>query len=109
MLKAAFDYTPRRPEETLLYQVIEQEREAFLHKQQERDRAVPYFVEREFRSYVDCGVLARGFVRLRCENCGHDRLLPFSCKRRLWCPSCAGRRMADTTAHLVDRVFPIVP
>ena len=26
-----------------------------------------------------------------------------------FCPSCGGRRMADTAAHLVDRVFPNVP
>ncbi|MCP4136907.1 MAG: transposase, partial [bacterium] len=54
------------------------------------------------------GVLAHGFVRLHCEGCGHDRLLAFSCKGRGVCPSCAGRRMADSAAHLVDRVFPEV-
>src|SRR5262249_3920288 len=44
------------------------------------------FVEEEFRSFLDCGVLARGFLRLHCSSCGHDRLLPFSCKGRVWCP-----------------------
>jgi hypothetical protein len=33
----------------------------------------------------------------------------FSCKTRGICPSCNGRRMANTSAHLVDRVLPIVP
>jgi len=33
----------------------------------------------------------------------------FSCKGRGFCPSCGGRRMADTAAHLVDRVLPEVP
>jgi hypothetical protein len=70
---------------------------------------VPSFVEKEFRSFLDCGNLERGFVRLRCLSCGHSRFLPFSCKRRVWCPSCAGRRMADTAAHLVDRELPHVP
>ena len=28
---------------------------------------------------------------------------------RGFCPSCGGRRMADTAAHLVDRVLPEVP
>src|SRR5216117_638265 len=68
------------------------------------------FVEREFRDYLTCGVLAaRGFIRVRCGSCGHERLVPFSCRRRGWCPSCGGRRMAETAAHLVDHVFPIVP
>jgi hypothetical protein len=35
--------------------------------------------------------------------------LPFSCKRRGFCPSCAGRRMAQTAAHLIERVIPWVP
>ena len=35
--------------------------------------------------------------------------MPFSCKGRAACSSCCGRRMADTAAHLVDRVFPYVP
>ena len=30
-------------------------------------------------------------------------------KGRAFCPSCGGRRLADTAAHLVDRVFPHVP
>jgi hypothetical protein len=36
-------------------------------------------------------------------------LLAFSCKRRGFCPSCAGRRMAQTAAHLVECVIPWVP
>jgi hypothetical protein len=65
---------------------------------------VPRFAEREFRAYLECGVLAHGFLRLHCEECGYDRWVPFSCKDR-FCPCCAGRRMADTAAHLVDRVL----
>ena len=33
----------------------------------------------------------------------------FSCKRRGVCPSCNGRHMAQTAAHLVDHVIPPVP
>jgi hypothetical protein len=33
----------------------------------------------------------------------------YSCKGRGVCPSCNGRRMAQTAAHLVDRVIPPVP
>jgi Putative transposase/Transposase zinc-binding domain len=35
--------------------------------------------------------------------------VPFSCKRRGFCPSCAGRRMAQMAAHLVECVLPWVP
>ncbi len=54
-------------------------------------------------------MLAHGFLRVHCDACGHDRLVAFSCKGRGFCPSCGGRRMADTAAHLVDRVLPEVP
>ena len=59
--------------------------------QRERERALPAFVEREFRSFLTCGVLEYGFLRLRCTQCGNDRLLPYSCKCRGYCPSCCGR------------------
>ena len=45
----------------------------------------------------------------RCTGCGFDRLVPFSCHGRGFCPSCGGRRMAERAAHLVDHVFPRVP
>ncbi|MEE8304276.1 MAG: transposase zinc-binding domain-containing protein, partial [Candidatus Tectomicrobia bacterium] len=35
-------------------------------------------------------------------------LLAFSCKRCGFCPSCAGRRVAQTAAHLVEQVIPWV-
>ncbi|MFT4101734.1 MAG: transposase zinc-binding domain-containing protein [Burkholderiaceae bacterium] len=55
------------------------------------------------------GILACGFLRLRCGDCGHDKLVAFSCKRRGFCPSCGARRMSQTAAHLVDHVIPAVP
>ena len=67
------------------------------------------YVQRELYDYLQCGVLAHGFLRLGCDTCHHELLLAFSCKRRGFCPSCAGRRMAQTAAHLVEQVIPWVP
>jgi hypothetical protein len=102
-------YVPRNPEKTVLYGVVAGHLETFLARQRQRDRVVPRFVELELRAFLDCGVLARGFLRVHCDACGLDRLVPYSCKKRSFCPSCGGRRMSDTAAHLVDRVFPEVP
>jgi hypothetical protein len=66
-------------------------------------------VEDEFREFLTCGVLAHGCARLRCEGGGLDRLLPFSCKGRGFCPGCGGRRMAERAAPAVDAVLPHVP
>src|SRR5262245_39917331 len=50
-----------------------------------------------------------GFTRVRCQACDDEIVVAFSCKRRGICPSCTARRMADTAAHLVDRVLPRAP
>jgi hypothetical protein len=52
---------------------------------------------------------AHGFLRVRCKDCGNNRVVAFSCKRRGFCPSCLGRRMADTAAFCVDHFFPHAP
>lgn len=102
-------YCPCTPESTVRYGIVAQNLETFLARQQARERALPAFVEEEFRSLLKCGIAEFGFLRLNCTACGKDRLLPYSCKNRDVCPTCGGRRMADTAAHLVDRVIPAVP
>ena len=42
----------------------------------------------------------RWTIRARCEDCGHERLIPFSCKGRGICPSCNARRMCEVAAQL---------
>jgi hypothetical protein len=54
-------------------------------------------------------VLARGFARFRCDGCGHEILVAFSCKGCAFCPSCCGRRMADLAGHLTDHVLGGLP
>jgi hypothetical protein len=102
-------YEPRQPQESILYQVLQEELETFLARAHARERPVPRFVERELRAFLRCGIAAFGFLRVHCDECGLDRVVAFSCKGRGFCPSCGGRRMADTAAHLVDRVLPEVP
>ena len=62
---------------------------------------------RKVRADFECGDLAHGFLRIRCEDCAHERVVALSCQ--LFCPSCMGRRMADTAARLIDEVLPPVP
>ena len=102
-----FSYQRRVPEQTLLYQVLAENLETFLDRCQSAEHELPRYVEKELREYLTCGVLGNGFVRLKCSGCGkEERPLAFSCKGRGFCPSCTGRRMADTAARLVDNVFP---
>ena len=72
-------------------------------------RTLPDYVHQEFEDYLKCGRLEHGFLRVRCEDCRHERLVAFSCKRRGFCPSCGARRMVDSAALLVDTILPRLP
>ncbi len=102
-------YGPRAPQTTVLYRVIQEHLETFIERSESGGRELPAFVKREFRRYLECGILQHGFARVVCKSCNHNHLVPYSCKGRGFCPSCCGRRMAETSAHLVDHVFPHVP
>ncbi len=104
-------YRRREPAETLLHQVVCERLETFLAAARDRSahgRGLPAFVERDLRAYLACGILAHGFARVRCPDCGFERLVAFSCKAAV-CPSCAARRMEDGADHLVRNVLPQVP
>jgi hypothetical protein len=111
MAPAVATYAPRDPSGTVLYHVIAEHLETFLASLADDPEAtgLPAYVQREFYDYLRCGILAHGFLRFGCDTCHHELLVPFSCKRRGFCPSCAGRRMAQTAAYLVERVIPWVP
>jgi len=89
---------------------LRQNLESFLaYAREHYDGGLPRYVDAELRAYLKCGVFSHGFTRCHCDACGHDLLVAFSCKSRTVCPSCAGRRMANTAAAIVDRVLPDVP
>jgi hypothetical protein len=104
-------YAARDTSRTVFYKVVADHLETFLASLDADPTAtgLPAYVQREFYDYLYCGILAYGFLRLGCDTCHKALLLPCSCKRRGFCPSCAGRRMAQTAAHLVERVIPWVP
>ena len=105
-------YRRRAPERTLLHEVVRGHLATFLAEARARSAhgfGVPWFVEQELTRYVDCGVLAHGFARVRCARCADEVLVAFSCKGRGVCPACGARRMHETAAHLVARVLPRVP
>lgn len=119
-------YRRRRPERTLLYRLVQAHLATWLALCDEEGCGVRTLTEREFRRYLDCGILAHGFARARCADCGHDFIVAYSCTPRVFpaghkgrgvCPSCptgisfghTTRRMAETAAHLVDHVFPRLP
>jgi hypothetical protein len=85
---------------------VQQHAASFIaHVEASTAAAPPHIVKDEFDAFLECGILAHGLLRLRCGDCGHDKLVASSCKRRGICPSRGARRMSQTAAHLVDHVI----
>jgi hypothetical protein len=110
-VSAELRYARHRPEATTLYNVVRENLDTLYGAVDDGalSIALPDFVRAELESYLDCGLLCRGFARLACEACGESRLVAFSCKGRGFCPSCLGRRMCSTAADLVEHVLPPSP
>ncbi len=106
---AVAQYERHKPEETLLYQLVESYYPILQANMERRGAPLPLHVQEEFAAYLKCGRLEHGFLRVRCESCFDEKLVSFSCKRRGFCPSCCGMRMVESAAHLVDEVFPNQP
>ena len=107
---SSFSYQRHQPEKTVLYKLIQKNLLSFYHQMEnEQEKSLPHFVKKEFEEFLKCGLLAYGFLRLQCQSCRQEKLVAFSCKRRGFCPSCGARRMAESAAYLVDKVFPHKP
>ena len=102
-------YRRRQPEGTVLYEAVRDNLATLLAEASEVGRGLPRYVERDFARYLECGVLAHGFARVRCESCKDELLVAFSCKGRGVCPSCNAKRAQVTAVHLVEQMLPHVP
>ena len=97
---APVHYERHRQEPTTLYRLVQQNAATFFAQAEaEVGAGLPQFVKDEIDAFLERGILAHGFLRLRYGDCCHDKLVAFSCKRSGFCPSCGARRMAQTAAH----------
>ena len=106
------EYRRRKPEYSPYYQCIEDYYEEF-KRSYERNFSQKYgylrsHIEKVIYQYLDCGILHNGFARIRCE-CGHEKLLAFSCRRRHFCPSCHAKRCVEFGEWLCSNVLKKVP
>ncbi len=94
----------------MLHRVVREHKATLFAQAESRSasgRGYPRHVRDEFDKYERCGILAYGLIRARCQTCGDEQVVGFSCKRKTLCCSCAGRRMAEVTMHLVEDVLPV--
>ena len=80
-------YKRHQPELTLLYQIIETYYPEFLAYMESQGKILPTHIKKEFDAYLKCGRLEQGFLRVRCEECHHERLVAFSCKNVVSVPA----------------------
>jgi hypothetical protein len=96
----------RQPETGVLHSVLREHLESFLEEARARGsgEGLPAFVERELREFLSCGVLARGFARFRCDGCGHEILVAFSCKGRGYA-ECGNMRSTAASPRAMTKHF----
>ena len=75
-------YKRHRPEQTLLYQLVERHYPEFLEQLSRQGKSLPRHVEKEFDEFLKCGRLEHGFLRVVCDDCKHEKRVAFSCKKR---------------------------
>jgi hypothetical protein len=56
----ALGYARHRPEQTLLYQLVEEHYPAFAALRESQGRPLPVYVQREFEGFLKCGRLIQG-------------------------------------------------
>ena len=106
-------YRQRSPKNTIFYQVVQEHFPKFISRIEngnaDQTARLPDHVEAEFDQYLKCGLLEHGFVKMSCEDCKSTLLVPLSCKKRGFCPSCIGKRMNEGASFFVSSVIPKVP
>ena len=81
-------YVRRRPEATPLYELVRDNLETLYGAIDDGALQVRIgkHARKELEGYLQCGVLGRGFARMRCGDCNESRVVAFSCKGRGFCP-----------------------
>jgi hypothetical protein len=106
-------YQPRRPRASPLWQIVHHGWDTFLanYEQQHRKTLGPLRPNTvaTVQSFLRCGDLAAGFTRFHCPDCGHEKLLAFTCKGRHLCPACHQRRVRSTSSWIAACVCHDVP
>lgn len=106
-------YRQRHPEHTVFYRVFFHYFERFLREYEDRfEKEYGYFrpvIQDVVEKYLDCGNPMCGFARIRCPDCGEERLLMFSCKTRGFCPSCHAKRREEWGEWMQEELLLDVP
>ncbi len=97
----------------MFYRVLFHYFERFLQEYEHRfEKEYGYLrpvVQEVVDKYLDCGNPKNGFARIKCKDCGLERLLMFSCHRRGFCPSCHAKRREEWAEWMREKLLLDVP
>ena len=106
-------YRQRHPERTVLYRVLFHYFERFLGEYERRfEKEYGYLrpiIQDVVNKYLDCGNPKNGFARIKCKDCGLERLVMYSCKCRGFCPSCHAKRREEWGEWMREELLLDVP
>jgi ribosomal protein S27E len=106
-------YRPRHPERAVLYRVLFHYFDRFLTEYESCfEKEYGFFrliVKEVVERYLDCGNPRCGFARIRCPDCGEERLVMFSCRTRGFCPSCHAKRLEEWGEWMRETLLLDVP
>lgn len=89
-------YNRRHPEQTDYYRIIESSFDEFERQYpdlfEEKQGFLRTEVMKAIYAFLDCGIPENGVARVRCNDCGDDFFVAFSCRQRVVCPCCSTKR-----------------
>jgi hypothetical protein len=105
-------YEPRNPRASPLFALVEDYYEEFerVYDERYRQQYGPWrkVIGEVLRKFLECGDLNCGFARIACGNCRYRTILAYSCKCRLFCPSCQQKRVLLFAEWLDGRILEAV-
>jgi len=111
--KSNSSYRTRNPKNSVYFHVVQDNYEqlegTWEDRYQQKFGYFRSFVINVIYKYLECGDPHFGFARVKCEECNHEYLLPFSCKCRHFCPSCHQKRVVEFGEWLYEEVLKKVP
>lgn len=73
---APVHYERHRPKQTTLDRLVQLHAASVIaHTEASTGSGLPRFIKYEFDAFIECAILVHGFLRLRCGDCGHEKLL----------------------------------
>jgi len=91
------------------YYIIVQSQVKSIIRSFENYARVYLLIEDVVNKYLDYGNPKNGFARIKCKDCGLERLLIFSCHGRGFCPSCHAKRREEWGEWMREKLVLDVP